>query len=164
MLHREAMENVWKVESVFLQEDIQLHTVAKQRCLISEMTEGLCYIFGSQDFHCFCMCMNIEIFLWPILGKWYCLANHICLQWYVALPTPTNRPQWWGFRCRTRGEKVGSGQWHEWKTRAKPCPGRQPHTLPPSAAPLLASAMSSSPNCQILPLPGSAPMEGCGTL
>ena len=69
-----------------------------------------------------------------------------------------------GFRCRTRGEKVGSGQWHEWKTQAKPCPGRQPHTLPPSGAPLFSSAMSSNPNRQVLPLPGSAPMERCGTL
>ena len=57
------MKNMWKVESIFLQEDIQLYTAAKQRCLVSEATEGLCYTFGSQDFHCFCICMNIELFL-----------------------------------------------------------------------------------------------------
>ena len=56
-----------------------------------------------------------------------------------------------GFRCRTRGEKVGSGQWHEWKTQAKPCPGRQPHTLPPSGAPLFSSARVLIPAVRFCP-------------
>ena len=83
--------------------------------------------------------------------KGYCLANHICSQWQVALPTPINRPQWWDFRCRTRGEKVESGQWHEWKTQAKPCPGRQPQTLPPSGAPLFSSARVLIPAVRFCP-------------
>jgi len=46
---------------------------------------------------------------------------------------------------------VESGQWHEWKTQAKPCPGRQPQTLPPSGAPLFSSARVLIPAVRFCP-------------
>lgn len=60
-------------------------------------------------------------------------------------------------------ESVGSGHWHEWKTQAKPYPGQWLRTLllTPRVAP---HCPGSNLNVQVLPLAGSAPMVGCGTL